>query len=157
MPRSQLSRPWDDSAVAMKDKLKANHGQLQQQLLDEKATVVKLVNDVSRLMEELAVQECHLEEMKRAHARDQQELKDRKLAGAKPLRSRLRLCERNYEATHRPGTKATYLTSGAVISTVTRDGGMAWNGMPSGMPLARCQPCHLSSGKIPWHVIHHVI
>ena len=83
MPRSQLSRPWDDSVVAMKDKLKANHGQLQQQLLDEKATVVKLaVNDVSRLTEELAVQECRLEEMKRAHARDQQELKDRKLAGA---------------------------------------------------------------------------
>jgi hypothetical protein len=52
----------------MKDKLKANHGQLQQQLLDEKATVAKLVNDVSRLTEELAVQECLEEVMKRAQA-----------------------------------------------------------------------------------------
>ncbi|KAN0068088.1 hypothetical protein V8E54_013658, partial [Elaphomyces granulatus] len=58
----------DHSVVAMDDKLKANHGQLQQQLLDEKATVAKLVNDVSRLTEELAVQECLEEVMKRAQA-----------------------------------------------------------------------------------------
>jgi len=35
--------------------------------------------------------------------------------------------------------------------------GMAWSGMPSGMPLAPCQPCHPSSGKPSWHAINHVI
>jgi hypothetical protein len=112
------ARPWDDSVVAMKDKLKANHGQLQQQLLDEKATVVKLVNDVSRLTEELAaVQECRLEEMKRAHARDQQltRVEGPKIGGCQTASFQTEALRTELRSYSPPGYKS-YLTSGAVIS-----------------------------------------